>query len=252
MKKETELFFSHVMTDDYSILDFLTSDYSWVNERLVRHYGIRDVHGSEFRRVSLVGTHRGGVVSQGSVLALMLNPARTSPVKRGKWVMGNPFGHSAAATEGGRPSAARGKAGGPSRHGSPAARAASGRSGVGGLPQSDGSARLRHGEFRPSRSLADKRRYVSHRFVGNLAGRQKISRNRRLAGGVVNGKEGSVLSLPGRKDVNLCTRTGAGRLRRRGDRSGSPRACAKDNYRFSSLMIAIVESAAPFQQRRGK
>jgi len=92
MQKETEMFFETVMREDRSILDFLNGDWTFVNERLAQHYGMRGVKGDEFRRVSLKGTHRGGVLTQGSVLTLTSNPTRTSPVKRGKWVLENLLG----------------------------------------------------------------------------------------------------------------------------------------------------------------
>ncbi len=92
MAKETELFFASVMKDDRSILDFIDSDYTFVNERLARHYGIPGVQGSTFRRVSLQGTPRGGVLTQASVLTITSNPTRTSPVKRGKWILENILG----------------------------------------------------------------------------------------------------------------------------------------------------------------
>ncbi|MBI3461879.1 MAG: DUF1588 domain-containing protein, partial [Planctomycetes bacterium] len=66
--------------------------YTFVNERLAKHYGIADITGSEFRRVSLTGTPRSGVLTQASILTLTSNPGRTSPVKRGKWIMENILG----------------------------------------------------------------------------------------------------------------------------------------------------------------
>ena len=89
MVKETELLFAHIFREDRSILEFLNADYTFVNERLARHYGLAGVSGTEFRRVSLKGTPRGGVLTHGSVLTLTSNPTRTSPVKRGKWVLEN-------------------------------------------------------------------------------------------------------------------------------------------------------------------
>jgi hypothetical protein len=87
MQKETEMFFASIMREDRSVVDFVNGDYTFVNERLARHYGIPNVTGPEFRRVSLEGTPRRGVLTQASVLTLTSNPTRTSPVKRGKWVL---------------------------------------------------------------------------------------------------------------------------------------------------------------------
>jgi hypothetical protein len=92
MLKETELFFETIVREDRSILEFLEADYTFVNERLARHYGIAGVRGEEFRRVSLAGTPRGGILTQASVLAITSNPTRTSPVKRGKWILENILG----------------------------------------------------------------------------------------------------------------------------------------------------------------
>ncbi len=87
MKAETSRFFEYVMREDRSILDFLDGPYTFVNDRLAKHYGLSDVTGTEFRRVSLAGTQRAGLLTQASILTLTSNPDRTSPVKRGKWVM---------------------------------------------------------------------------------------------------------------------------------------------------------------------
>jgi Protein of unknown function (DUF1592)/Protein of unknown function (DUF1588)/Protein of unknown function (DUF1585)/Protein of unknown function (DUF1587)/Protein of unknown function (DUF1595)/Planctomycete cytochrome C len=87
MLRETDLFFEAVVGQDRSVLEFLDADYTFVNERLARHYGIPGVRGAEFRRVSLAGTPRGGLLTQASVLAVTSHPTRTSPVKRGKWVL---------------------------------------------------------------------------------------------------------------------------------------------------------------------
>ena len=86
LKKETELFFESLVREDRSVLDLLTADYSYVNERVARHYGIPNVTGNEFRRVTLPGDRR-GILGHGSVLTLTSIADRTSPVMRGKWVM---------------------------------------------------------------------------------------------------------------------------------------------------------------------
>ncbi|HTU93051.1 MAG TPA: DUF1592 domain-containing protein [Gemmataceae bacterium] len=92
MFQESECFFDSIVRGDRSILDFLDADYTFVNERLARHYGIAGVHGEEFRRISLAGTPRAGVLTQASVLTVTSNPTRTSPVKRGKWILDNILG----------------------------------------------------------------------------------------------------------------------------------------------------------------
>jgi Protein of unknown function (DUF1592)/Protein of unknown function (DUF1588)/Protein of unknown function (DUF1585)/Protein of unknown function (DUF1587)/Protein of unknown function (DUF1595)/Ca-dependent carbohydrate-binding module xylan-binding/Planctomycete cytochrome C len=87
MIRETELFFGAVMRGDSSILDLIDSDFTYVNERLARHYGIAGIKGEQFRRVKLKGRERGGLVTQASILTVTSNPTRTSPVKRGRWVL---------------------------------------------------------------------------------------------------------------------------------------------------------------------
>jgi hypothetical protein len=87
MLRETELFFSSVVRDDRSVFDLYTADYTFVNERLARHYGIEGVTGEEFRRVTYSDEHRRGLLGHASVLTLTSHAGRTSPVLRGKWVM---------------------------------------------------------------------------------------------------------------------------------------------------------------------
>ena len=92
MQRETELFFESVMREDRGVLDLLTADYTFVNERLARHYGIPNVYGSHFRRVTLEDDARRGLLGHGSILAATAYPTRTSPVLRGKWVLENLLG----------------------------------------------------------------------------------------------------------------------------------------------------------------
>ena len=92
MRTETEMYFTNVVSEDRPILEFLDSKYTFMNERLARHYGNTAVHGEEFQRVELLGNQRGGLLTQASVLTVTSNPTRTSPVKRGKWVLDNILG----------------------------------------------------------------------------------------------------------------------------------------------------------------
>jgi mono/diheme cytochrome c family protein len=88
MIRETELFFESVMREDRGILDLLDADYTFLNESLAKHYGVEGVSGDEFRRVDLPpDSPRGGVLTQASILTITSNPTRTSPVKRGKWIL---------------------------------------------------------------------------------------------------------------------------------------------------------------------
>src|SRR5262249_61369322 len=92
-RKETELFFQSILREDRSVLDLLTADYTYVNERLAKHYGIPYVYGSRFRRVTTTGDRkRGGLLRQGSILTVTSYATRTSPVLRGKWVLENLLG----------------------------------------------------------------------------------------------------------------------------------------------------------------
>lgn len=89
MRNETTLFFQHIVGEDRSVLEFLDATYSFLNERLARHYGIEGVRGPAFRRVELANGQRGGVLTQASVLTVSSYATRTSPVLRGKWVLDN-------------------------------------------------------------------------------------------------------------------------------------------------------------------
>jgi hypothetical protein len=87
MRRETELLFTHLVEEDASIVDLLTADYTFVNERLARHYGMPGVTGSQFRRVSYLDENRRGILGHGSILTMTSYGNRTSPVLRGKWVL---------------------------------------------------------------------------------------------------------------------------------------------------------------------
>ncbi len=89
MKQETDLFFTHVIREDRPILDFLDAPYTFLNQRLAEYYKIPGVKGHEFRRVDLTGTQRRGVLGHAGVLAVTSYANRTSPVLRGKWILEN-------------------------------------------------------------------------------------------------------------------------------------------------------------------
>ena len=91
-QRETELFFESILREDRGVLEFLTADYTFVNERLARHYGIPNIYGSHFRRITLPDDTRRGLLGHGSILAVTAYPTRTSPVLRGKWVLENLLG----------------------------------------------------------------------------------------------------------------------------------------------------------------
>ena len=90
--EETALFFSSVLHEDRSVLDLMTGNFTFVNERLARHYGIPNVYGSEFRRIILIDDARKGLLGKGAILMVTSHADRTSPVVRGKWVLDNLLG----------------------------------------------------------------------------------------------------------------------------------------------------------------
>jgi len=92
LQRETELFVGSMVQDDRNVLDLLSADYTFLNERLARHYGVPGVRGSHFRRVTLPQSERHGLLGQGSILLLTSHADRTAPVVRGKWVLENLMG----------------------------------------------------------------------------------------------------------------------------------------------------------------
>ena len=92
MAQETSMLFNTIVREDRSIDEFLSADYTFLNERLAKHYGLSGVSGDQFVRVSLEGSNRVGVLTHASILTLTSNPGRTSPVKRGKWILENILG----------------------------------------------------------------------------------------------------------------------------------------------------------------
>jgi hypothetical protein len=92
-RRETELLFASVLHENRSVIDLLAADYTFLNERLARHYGIPNVRGSHFRKVALDDPARGGLLGHGSILTVTSYANRTSPVLRGKWVLENILGN---------------------------------------------------------------------------------------------------------------------------------------------------------------
>ena len=86
-RRETELFFESIVREDHSVLNLLDADYTFVNDRLAKHYDIPQVQGSHFRRVAVTDARRGGLLGHGSILTITSHPVRTSPVFRGKWIL---------------------------------------------------------------------------------------------------------------------------------------------------------------------
>jgi hypothetical protein len=90
-RTETEMLFDSIVREDRNVVDLLTADYTFVNERLAKHYGMPNIYGPQFRRVAL-GPERRGLLGQGSILTVNSQPHRTSPVKRGVWILENVLG----------------------------------------------------------------------------------------------------------------------------------------------------------------
>jgi cytochrome c5 len=91
-RKETEMLFTSIMREDHNVIDLLTADYTFVNDRLAQHYGIPNIYGTHFRRVDIKDPARRGLLGQGSILTVTSYPNRTSPVLRGKWILENIMG----------------------------------------------------------------------------------------------------------------------------------------------------------------
>jgi mono/diheme cytochrome c family protein len=92
MRRETELLFDSIMREDRSVVDLLTADYTFVNQRLAEHYGIAGIYGSNFRRIAVTDPNRVGLLGHGSIHTVTSYPNRTSPVLRGKWILENVLG----------------------------------------------------------------------------------------------------------------------------------------------------------------
>ncbi len=91
-QRETELFFQNILREDRSVMELLDANYTFVNQRLAEHYGIPNIYGSQFRKVTLTDPNRGGLLGQGSMLTVTSYPNRTSVVQRGKWILENLLG----------------------------------------------------------------------------------------------------------------------------------------------------------------
>ena len=91
-RRETELLFDNIIRENRSVLDLLNAEYTFVNERLARHYGIPNVYGDHFRRITVTDDYRRGLLGHGSILTVTSYSTRTSPVLRGKWILDNILG----------------------------------------------------------------------------------------------------------------------------------------------------------------
>jgi hypothetical protein len=240
MIRETQLFCRSIQEEDRSVLDFLDADYTFVNERLARHYGIAGVSGESFRRVSLAGTPRAGVLTQASILAVTSNPTRTSPVKRGKWILENVLGTPPAPPPSGVEALKEGQAAGSAdtlreqmeRH------------------RSDPNCATCHGRMDPlgfaleNFDAVGAWRTVEHGRAIDATGRLPAGREFRGAEGlraVLRTRQDAFARCLAEKMLIYATGRGLGRP----DRRTVDQIVARlksDGYRFSALVLAVVES----------
>jgi hypothetical protein len=248
MKQETRLFFTAIFRENRSALEFLDADYTFVNERLAKHYGIDGVKGPEFRKVSLKGVRRGGLLTQGSILTITSNPTRTSPVKRGKWVLENILGSPTPPPPPNVPE-------------------------LGEVKEATGSLRQRMEEHRKNalcascHSRMDPIGFGFENYDGVGLWRSKEGKfDIDPSGKLVSGEswkgpaELKIILLQSKKNefINCLTEKlltfALGRGIEYYDKCAIEkitRQMAAENYKFQSLITAIVESV-PFQQRRGE
>ena len=179
MRRETELLFEHIMREDRSVDELLTADYTFVNDRLAKHYGIANVYGSHFRQVPVTDEARRGLLGHASILTVTSYPNRTSPVLRGKWVLENVLGAPPPPPLPNVPALEENEAGKCRAHAARAARGASRESRVRDLSRRHGSDRARARELRRRRQVAHARAGRRDRRARSARGRHVDRRRRR-------------------------------------------------------------------------
>jgi hypothetical protein len=243
MEKETEMFFSNIMREDRSVLEFLDANYTFLNERLARHYGITGVKGDEFQRVSFSGKQRGGVLTHASILTITSNPTRTSPVKRGKWILENLLGTPPPPPPGNVPELSEAKE-----------------------VVLSGTLRQRMEQHRADPNCAgcharmDPIGFGFENFDGVGKWREKDGNFPIDASGeLVTGESRELLVKKKKEDFIRCLSEkmltyALGRGLEHYDRCAIDeisKRLAKNNYKFSALVLEVVKST-PFQKRRGE
>jgi hypothetical protein len=248
-RKETEMFVGSVFREDRNVTDLLTANYTFVNERLAKHYGIPNVYGSQFRRINVTDENRRGLLGQGSILTVTSYPTRTSPVLRGKWIMENIMGTPPPAPPPNVPALKEGDEGGKVT-----------------------TVRERLEEHRKNppcstcHKVMDPLGFSLEQFDAIGQWRTKdlglpIDATGQLADGTkINGLEDlrkALLAHPERFVGTLTEKLMTYALGRGLEYYDMPvvrgivRDSAKDNYRFSSVVMGIVKST-PFEMRRAK
>ena len=247
-RTETEMFFGYILRDDRSALELLSADYTFVDERLARHYGIKGVYGPQFRRVKLTDPNRRGLLGQGSILSMTSVATRTSPVYRGKYVLSTFLNTPPPPAAAECPFARRKQQGlEGSQDSARAAGIASQEPALRGLPSRDRSAGVCARELRFGGVWRDKGADGAPLDVaGTLADGTKVN-------GPVALRE-AILSRPD-AFVTVVTEKmltyALGRGLEPGDMPVVRRIvkkAAQNDYRLSSVIMGIVESA-PFQMR---
>ena len=252
MRRETELFFESMLREDRSVLDLLGANYTFVNERLARHYGIPNVYGSDFRRVTFDDdSARGGLLGQGSILTVTSYATRTSPVLRGKWVLDNLLGTPPPPPPPNVPDLVEKSHDGQGAVDARADGAAPRQSGLRRLPQYDGSDGAAARELRRGRPLARRAARSNSPIDASGAlpdGSTKFDGPAGLRQALL-GRRRSVRHDADREAVDLRAGARARVLRCAGDSPALPADAARSDYRLSSLILGIVRST-PFQMRR--
>ena len=250
MRRETELFVDSVFREDRNVLDLLTADYTFVNERLARHYGMPRIYGSHFRRVPVAQEARRGLLGHASILAVTSYPNRTSPVLRGKWVLENLLGTPPALPPPDVPALEETTAGGQA------------------LSMREATERHRANPVCAScHRLMDPPGFALEQFdaVGRFrtrtAANTPIDASGELPDGTrFDGAAGLRAALAGRPERFVGTLTEklmTYALGRGLEHYDAPavravtRGAAENDYRFSSLIVGIVKSA-PFRMRRAE
>jgi hypothetical protein len=247
-ERELNLFVGSIITEDRSVLDLMTADYTFVNERLAKHYRIPNVYGPDFRRVTLTDDARRGLLGKGGILLVTSHADRTSPVVRGKWILENLIGSPPPPPPGVVPPFPEEKPGAPA------------------------SVRARMEMHRASPACAGCHRIMdplglaleNFDAVGSWrtrdAGAPIDASGQLMDGSKIDGVVGLRESLLKQPDLLVGTMTeklltyALGRSLESADMPavrGIVRASAKDNYRFSSIVRGIVTSV-PFQMRRAR
>ena len=247
MEEETRLFFQSIIREDRNVMELLTANYTFVNERLARHYGIPNIYGSQFRRVTVDSPERRGLLGQASILTVTSYPNRTSPVQRGKWVLTNLLGIPPTPPPPNVPQLKE-TGDGAAAFAAGAHGTASERCGLRRLPQGDGPDRLRAGEFRRGRPLARRGRWRDDRCLRHLLQWDQDQTGRCDLGKMLSSQPGSLRRCDDRKAADIRAGPGRGVLRYAGCARDRNRDAGANDYRFSALVAGIVEST-PFEMK---